>query len=106
MKMDFDNYFTLLGNSVNITVVLGLLAFNVISTFLNKVFFPLTNLYLLEDDFFRRLNLFINKEDKELRLISPIENKDVQIEIGFGYFLKELIMFFIIFTIFYLFRQS
>ena len=104
--MKFDNYFSLLGNSVNMSVVLGLLAFNVITTFLQKVFFPLTNLYLLEDDFFRKLNLFINKRDKDLRLITPIEDKNVQIEIGFGYFLKELILFFLIFTLFYIVKQT
>lgn len=101
------HYFDLLKNSVNIQIIIGLLTFRLITVFLDKILFPLINIYLLDDDAFRRLNLFIGKKNKQRVFIEPVEkNPNVKIEIGIGYFLKELIIFFSVFTIYYFLVNS
>ena len=101
-----ENYFELLKSSVNMQVLIGLLAFRLLSAFLDKVLFPIIDIYL-EDNLFRNLNIFINSKTKNIVLISPIDKeKNAKIEVGFGYFLKELIIFITVFTLYYFFKTT
>lgn len=91
-----------LKQSINFQIVLGLLAFRVVSTLIDKVIFPLVNIYLLDEDIFRRLNIFINRDTKKIVLIDPVKENQFKYEIHFGTLLKELIVFFITFVLYFL----
>lgn len=94
-------YADVMKENINFQVILGLLAFKVASTAIDKVIFPLVNIYLLDEDVFRKLNIFINKDEKKIVFIEPLKDKQAKYEIHFGNLLKELIVFFVIFTIYY-----
>lgn len=96
------NFFDTLKQSINFQVILGLLAFKVFSTLLDKVIIPLITIYLLDEDIFRKLNIFIDKDTKTLVLIDPIKNKNIKYEIFFGSLFKDIIIFLMIFIIYYL----
>lgn len=93
----------LLFKSINFQVVLGLLAFRVVSTLIDKVLFPLINIYLLDEDIFRKMNIFINKDEKKIVLIDPVKDKQLKYEIHFGTLVKEIIVFLVIFVLYFLF---
>lgn len=91
-----------LKDSINFQVVLGLIAFRVVSTLIDKVLYPLINIYFLDEDIFRKLNIFINKDKKSLVLIEPVKDKEVKYEIHFGTLLKEIIVFAVVFILYYI----
>lgn len=96
----------LLLKSINFQIILGLLAFRVVSTLIEKVLFPLINIYLLDEDIFRKMNIFINKDEKKIVLIDPVRDKQLKYEIHFGTLIKEVIVFLIIFVMYFLFSIS
>lgn len=98
MKTFYDK----LRQSINFQVVLGLLAYRVVSTMIDKVIYPLLNIYLLDEDIFRKLNIFINKDSKKVVLLEPVREKQVKYEIHFGTLIKEIVAFAIIFVLYFL----
>lgn len=90
-----------LKQSINFQIVLSLLALKVVSTLIDKVILPLINIYLLDEDVFRKLNIFINKDTKSLILIDPVKDKQDKYEIHFGSLFKDIIIFFLIFTLYF-----
>ena len=95
-------FYDKLKQSINFQVVLGLLAYRVVSTFIEKVLFPLINIYLLDEDIFRKLNIFINKDSKKIVLLEPVKDKQLKYEIHFGTLIKDVIVFAIVFILYFL----
>lgn len=91
--------------SINFQVILGLLALKIVSTLIEKIIIPLIHIYILDEYLFRRLNLFINRDTKALTLIDPVKDKQNKYEIQLGYLLKDIIIFFTVFSLYYLYTK-
>lgn len=99
------NFIDSMKQSINFQVILGLLAFRVVSTLIEKVILPLVNIYLLDEDIFRKFNIFINKDTKKIVLIEPVKDKQLKYEIHLGGLFKDILVFLSVFTLYYLYNK-
>jgi hypothetical protein len=84
-------------------VIIGILAFKLITTISDKLVFPLIDAYILDSRTFNEYNVYVDKDTKDVICIPKKKVESKLTEIGTGDFMKEIIIFAVLVSIIYYF---
>lgn len=95
------NFLQFLMNDISLPVIIGMFTYRLLSSLLNDIIIPIIDILLHEHTFYQ-YNLGLG-EDNEIILTDPVDMKNaLKNRIGFGIFLRELIIWLVVMFIFYI----
>jgi len=106
MEKQSDNFLSFITSFVSISVIASLFSYKVLNSFLDNIFFPILDLFILPDKKFHKLTtVYDNKLNKDTT--NNINNNNFKYAIRPGIFLKDFITWsFIIIILYIIYRVS
>lgn len=104
MENKVENFLSFLTSFVSISVIASLFSYKILNSFLDNIFFPILDLFILPDKQFHKLTKVY---DNDLNEDKTINNNELKYAIRPGIFLKDFITWsFIIIILYIVYRIS